>query len=237
MQRTTSRFVFRQFQLEHGNGVWKVGTDSVLLGSWCRVGSASCAVDLGTGSGIIPLMLAQRNPALLIDAIDIIPESVALARENVLKSPWQRRINVYEMDLLEPVQLSARSYDLVICNPPYFPFGPAAHEGKRRAARQGIGFTLWDVPSVASQLLKPGGTLHVVIPSQSQYHFIEKANTYKLYVQRRLGIKHHEGSEESIALFEFGHLLVRPDNNTLVLYAGDRPTQEFITLCGDFISI
>ena len=237
MQKVSGPFTFRQFQLIHGDGVWKVGTDSILLGSWCRIESAARALDMGTGTGILAMMLAQRNENIHIDAVDILPEALEVARTNTLRSKWKQRIAVIERDLVTSDPSWNDQYDLVICNPPYYPVGLASSDDTRRASRQGLGFSLWDVPGIARGYLRAKGALNVVIPAQSIYHFIERANACGLYVHRRLAVKHNQTVPAAIVLLELSDSPVKADNRMLMLYENMKPTQEYVQLCANFISL
>ena len=114
----SERFEFKQFAIDQHGCAMKVGTDGVLIGAWCSVTNARRILDIGTGTGLIALMVAQRNSDAMIDAIDILPEAAECARRNVAASVWSDRITIIE----SPAQgfTSAHSYDLIVSNPPYF---------------------------------------------------------------------------------------------------------------------
>ena len=115
-------FRFKQFSVANRLAAMKVGTDGVLLGAWCGVEGCRTVLDVGTGSGLIALMIAQRCPEAHVTALDIVPEAVAEAAENAAASPWGDRITVMEADFNRAVadRLLPR-YDLIVSNPPYFP--------------------------------------------------------------------------------------------------------------------
>lgn len=237
MSAQTSAFVFRQFKLAQGSGSWKVGTDSVLLGSWCNVGAATRAMDLGTGSGVLSLMLAQRNGAILVDAIEISTDAIAEATENIRNSKWADRIHVIHADVMQLDPGAERTYDLIVCNPPFFPAGLLSPSEVRRTSRQGQGFSLYDVPSVAEKYLRSDGILAVVIPVQLAYQFIQASNTCGLYVHRRLEVRHHAGALASIALLELGRQLIEPEHHTILLYQDQKPSTAYQRLCEHFITV
>ena len=111
-------FTFKQFEINHEACAMKVGTDGVLLGSWCACSSARRIADIGTGTGLIALMCAQRNADAKIDAIDIDHSAVECARENVARSVWSGRIRVIESAVQD--YTCEKRYDLIVSNPPYF---------------------------------------------------------------------------------------------------------------------
>ena len=112
-------FQFKQFTIRHDKCAMKVGTDGVLLGAWAGTESCSRILDVGTGTGLIALMLAQRSKAV-VDAIDIDADACLQAQENAESSLFAGRINVFHSDLVDFAQASTHLYDLIVSNPPYF---------------------------------------------------------------------------------------------------------------------
>ena len=154
-------FRFRQFELRQDRCAMKVGTDGTLLGAWALMpGEASGRVlDIGTGTGLIALMMAQRYPEAEVTAIDIDAGAVSQARENVAASPFARRVTVMEMALQQmgetsPVadQPSSR-YDAIVCNPPFFVNSLVCPDARRTAARHASSLPLTDLAAAASVLL------------------------------------------------------------------------------------
>ena len=116
MSKSGSHFHFKQFSVRHDRSTMKVGTDGVLLGAWVNVDDSKRILDIGTGSGVIALMLAQRTTSdVLIDAVEVESDDAAQAKENVLQSPWPRRIDVHHT----PIQNfhSDECYDLIVSQP------------------------------------------------------------------------------------------------------------------------
>ena len=121
MGRREKIFRFKQFEVVNDRTAMKVGTDGVLLGAWCPVAEARRVLDVGTGCGVIALMVAQRNRQALIEGIDIDQDSIAEARLNFANSPWNNRLTAIEGDFND-MDGDAR-YDLIVSNPPYFTNG------------------------------------------------------------------------------------------------------------------
>lgn len=113
-------FRFKQFTVIQNKAAMKVGTDGVLLGSWVDVESVERVLDIGTGSGLIALMIAQRNSTCIVDAIDIDGGACIQANENFKMSMWGRRLNVFNLDLQHFSSTQTGKYDLIVCNPPFF---------------------------------------------------------------------------------------------------------------------
>ncbi len=136
------------------------GTDALLLANFSEARPHEKICDLGTGCGILPLLLHRTAPAPLVDAVDCSPTAVALAQQNVLENGLEKQITVYEQSW-RSLTLPAGSYDRVLCNPPYFSesSGKAATSPERRLARQEQGNTLSDVATAAAHLLRYGGHL------------------------------------------------------------------------------
>lgn len=158
-----SLFQFCQFDLYQERCAHRLGTDSMLLGCWLNP-YAERILDIGTGSGVLALMLAQRNPQSQIDAIDIDAESVEQAQQNFASSPWSERIQGFQADVKNWQQ---QDYDLLICNPPYFETPKRAAQLARANARHMDTLTHDEILSHARHLLKPTGRLAMVLPLQA----------------------------------------------------------------------
>lgn len=174
-------FRFRQFELRQDRCAMKVGTDGTLLGAWALMpGAASGRVlDVGTGTGLIALMMAQRYPEAEVTAIDIDAGAVSQAQENVAASPFARRVMVMEMALQQmgeasPVAAQSSSslvaqpssrYDAIVCNPPFFVNSLVCPDARRTAARHASSLPLTDLAAAASVLLSDRGELSVILPA------------------------------------------------------------------------
>ena len=172
-------FQFRQFFVRHDRSSMKVGTDGVLIGAWAPTCSAIAAriLDVGTGSGLIALMLAQRCPEAQIDAIDIDEASCLQARENFDASPWAERLHAAHSSLQEWAQnrlstfdfrLSTNGYDLIVSNPPYFVDSLKAPAAARCAARHNDTLPFSTLIAESARLLNPNGTLAVIVPCEAE---------------------------------------------------------------------
>jgi tRNA1Val (adenine37-N6)-methyltransferase len=192
--RKTSTFYFKQFKVEDGRSTMKVGTDAVLLGAIAEVENTGKILEIGTGCGVIALILAQRCPAQ-IDAIEIDEESAVQARENALESPWKNRINVIHNSLQDFTHQTAKKYDLVICNPPYFSRSLKSPDKKRNISRHDDALSFEQLTKCSSELMLPGASLWVILPVNAEREFMEKAIKSGLYIYSRVKINHKEGKE------------------------------------------
>ncbi|NDW12710.1 methyltransferase domain-containing protein [Bacteroides sp. 214] len=180
-----SYFRFQQFTIWQDKCAMKVGTDGVLLGAWAPVTSACRVLDIGTGTGLVALMLAQRSEAR-ITAIEIDGEAAEQARENVAQSPWQARIEVLHGDFLcyEP----AEKFDLIVSNPPYFVDSLHSPDAQRTNARHNNTLTYDTLLQHAAALLHPLGSIALILPTDVLSVVKDVAEKYHLFVNRQLNI-------------------------------------------------
>lgn len=159
----------------------KVGTDGVLLGAWSTLPTDTPLriLDIGTGTGLIALMLAQRYPLSTIDAIEIDPDAARQAADNATTSPFARRVNIIHADLRHFTPDTR--YDAIVSNPPYFASSLPCPDPARTAARHDTTLTLSDLVSHTARLIRPGGTLSVILPYAEKDHFIGILRQYHLH--------------------------------------------------------
>ncbi|MDC6117884.1 methyltransferase [Serratia rubidaea] len=158
-------FTFKQFFVAHDRCAMKVGTDGVLLGAWAPVKAVRRALDIGCGSGLIALMLAQRTAdEVQIDAVELDAAAAAQAHDNADASPWPQRIRVHQQDIEPFSRQQTAAYDLIVSNPPYFAPAVACRDRARDAARYTETLTHDVLLDCAERLLQPDGTLCVVLP-------------------------------------------------------------------------
>jgi tRNA1Val (adenine37-N6)-methyltransferase len=196
-------FQFKQFTVFHDRCSMKVSTDGVLLGAWAEVDHIDLALDIGTGSGLIALMIAQRSGAL-IDAVEIDPPAYQQACENVDRSPWKGRIHVYSGSFQLFVAVPPKKYDLIISNPPYFRDALKSPDKGRSKARHDISLTHEELLKGASLLLAPQGKFCVILPYSELENFAELASIYRLYCHRFTAAKANPGAVYSRVLMAFG---------------------------------
>ncbi|HGN1705723.1 TPA: tRNA1(Val) (adenine(37)-N6)-methyltransferase [Providencia rettgeri] len=157
-------FTFKQFFVAHDRCAMKVGTDGVLLGAWAPVEGVQFALDIGSGSGLIALMLAQRNIALRVDAVELDSDAASQAQENFVESPWAERLQVINQDIISYSQKSPIQYDLIVSNPPYFEPAVACRDEKRDQARYTATLTHDVLLASAKCCLAPRGLFCLVLP-------------------------------------------------------------------------
>lgn len=192
-------FRFRQFSIEQNKKVFAIGTDGVLLGALCHCSTATKILEVGTGTGLISLMIAQRNPTAHITAIDISPEAVELANHNFTESPFHERLNAQKEDFT--TFASTEKYDFIVSNPPYF--APNSSQ-KHIFARQQVALSYENLIQKSSELLHSHGLFSVIIPFDDMEHFVSKSKEYGLFLARKINIIGIEGGKIVRVVIEFG---------------------------------
>lgn len=159
-----SSFSFKQFTVHQDLCAMKVGTDGTLLGAWANVPQAATprVLDVGTGTGLIALMIAQRYPQATVKGIDIDEGAVMQTRQNVSLSPFAQRIAIEHTPLQE--HASEHAYDAIVCNPPFFTDSLLCPDSQRTTARHTTLLNFTDLMTHCHRLLSPDGELSVVIP-------------------------------------------------------------------------
>lgn len=194
-------FQFKQFTVQQDKTPMKVGTDGVLLGAWAAIGKANTILDIGTGTGLIALMCAQRNPLARIDALEIEPHACEQATENIQASPWHDRIQVIHKAI--QVYSSPYLYDSIVCNPPFFLNSTKAPDSGRNLARHADTLSHLELLENASRLLAPGGNFSVILPTQESASLLETAKNYELYPQHITYVLPNPGKPAKRLLIRF----------------------------------
>lgn len=178
-----SIFNFKQFDVKQDKSSMKVGTDAVLLGTWVRINTSSTNVlEVGTGCGVISLIIAQRYPEVTIDAIDIDQESADEAEENFRNSPWIHRLNAINKSLQE--YNTTKVYDSIISNPPYFNNSLQCPKQQRTNARHTNTLSYNDLLNHSNNLLSNNGSLSVILPFEEGKLFIKLSTEFNFILNR-----------------------------------------------------
>lgn len=195
-------FKFRQFSIWQDRCPMKVGTDGVLLGAWADVNSRRRILDIGTGTGLIALMAAQRNSSAVITAVEIDRSSAEQASENVAMSPWHDRISVIHSDILD--FQSDEKFDAILCNPPYFRNSLRCPESGRNNARHCDTLSFDSLLQKASSLLSENGEFSVIIPTDSVSAFTGMAASAGLQIHRTTDVFTRPEAQPKRTLLSFG---------------------------------
>lgn len=175
-------FTFKQFHIDHSRCAMKVGTDGTLLGAWAELPPQGRILDIGTGTGLIAIMAAQRAPEARITAIDIDKDCIAQARENVEATQWSARIDVLHKPLQEFD--AEESFDVIISNPPYFVDSLLSPDAARSTARHTETLSFQDLAHGVMRLLKPNGHFALILPPPEMERFLSAARG-RLFISRR----------------------------------------------------
>ncbi|MFT3752717.1 MAG: tRNA1(Val) (adenine(37)-N6)-methyltransferase [Paludibacter sp.] len=228
-------FSFKQFTVYHDKCAMKVGIDGVLLGAWAEVGNASRILDIGTGAGLIALMLAQRSSSTIV-GIDIEPDAVQQARENVLQSPWTNRVEVLQCSLQEFAKTSSTGFDLIVSNPPYFVNSLKAPTENRSLARHTETLTHWELIENASGLLNPDGRISLILPVNEGLQCIDFASENDLFCSKLTKVFPKPGKDVKRVLIEFTKVPTDKVEAELIIESEVRHhySPEFTALAKDF---
>ena len=216
----------------------KVGIDAVLLGAWATVVGARTALDIGTGTAVLPLMLAQRNPDLLLDAVEMDETAAQQASENVQNSPWLNRIHIFPTAIQTFAQKATKTYDLIISNPPFWDeqMGAASPNAQRQQARHTAALTHKDLLGCVQKLLAENGRFTLILPKKQEASFVLLAAKQKLYPAHLVNVYPKPGKPAHRILLE----LVRekrpytPTHLTIETEHHHQYTDEFASLTEAF---
>jgi tRNA1Val (adenine37-N6)-methyltransferase len=181
-------FRFKQFTIIQEKSVFKVGTDGVLLGACADLSGAKRILDIGTGTGLIAIMVAQRSDAEIV-AIEPEENSCLEACDNVSNSKWQNRIIVQNIGFQKYASLQSGQFDVIISNPPYFKDSLKNPDENKSAARHSVSLTSAEILEGASNLLNPGGSLQLILPYVEGTLFIAEASKHGFFCNRIVKIK------------------------------------------------
>lgn len=191
-------FRFQQFSIQQSKDVFRVGTDGVLLGAMCNVKNAKKILEIGTGTGLISLMLAQRNVSAKISAIDINENAVKLASENFRNSIFNENLKV-ELKDFKNFETN-ENFDLVVCNPPFFEENASA---KDVLARQQVELNFRNLVEKSTEIITKKGILSIILPFEAATDVKSLAEEFNLYLVREINIFGIEGGNLKRNILEF----------------------------------
>lgn len=231
-----SFFKFKQFTIFHDKCAMKVGTDGMLLGAWCDTDNCQRILDVGCGTGLISLMIAQRSPAH-IDAIDIDSNACMQALENANRSPFAGQVDVFHSSLADYVAKSSfKSYDLIVSNPPFFNNSLKCPDKQRNTARHTDTLPLPALLSDCKDLLASNGRLCLILPSDQLNILEELAIKNHLYKSKQTDVYPTPTSSAKRILIEYAaEPVTTPVNNRLVIEKERHLySEEFTELAKDY---
>ncbi|WP_348824059.1 tRNA1(Val) (adenine(37)-N6)-methyltransferase [Flavobacterium aestuarii] len=199
-----SKFQFKQFSIEQDRCAMKIGTDGVLLGAWTPIENNPFSIlDIGTGTGIIALMLAQRSAAQQIDALEIDEDAYEQATDNFENSPWNDRLFCFHAGLDEFAEEPEDEYDLIVSNPPFYSEDYKSNDNQRDLARFQDAMPFEELIEAAALLLSENGIFSVIIPFKEEENFIAIAKECELYPLKITRVKGTSFTDTKRSLLAF----------------------------------
>jgi len=230
-------FSFKQFSIHQDRCAMKVGTDGVLLGSWTPINNNPFSIlDIGAGTGIIALMLAQRSHAEQIDALEIDEDAYEQAVENFENSPWGDRLFCFHAGLDEFIEEPEDEYDLIVSNPPFYAEDYKSNSEQRDLARFQDAMPFEELIEAAALLLSENGIFSVIIPFKEEENFLALANEFELYPIKITRVKGTPTSEikRSLLAFSRNEVSAIEIDELIIETARHQYTHEYIELTKDF---
>ena len=217
-------FRFKQFSLTDEGCAMKIGTDGLLLGAWAANYSAGKnygrILDVGTGCGVIALMIAQKSAAV-IDALEPEQQAAETALDNFRGSPWSNRLNLNPCRL-QDFEAQPNTYDLIVSNPPYFQVNPQAASRERMLARHRLDLSFDDLFHHSRRLLKDQGSLLVICPVAEQPS-MKLCASYGFFEQKKVVIRPHPAGQPKRVIIEYSfEKKEQPDEIVLDIETGQR---------------
>jgi tRNA1Val (adenine37-N6)-methyltransferase len=207
----------------------KVGTDGVLLGAWANLESSKLILDIGTGTGLIALMAAQRNTTAIIHGIDIDNVSYLEACENISISPWQNRIKIFNENITNFD--NKYQYDTIISNPPFFENGLRSDKSQRDLARSSKNLPASDLIESVIRLLSTEGRFCMIYPYQPGIDFVELAKRNGLHLSNETIVRSRSDRPPERLLMEFKLKRCPTVRNELVIYKQNVGHREYTADC------
>ena len=212
-----SWFKFKQFTVWQDIAAMKVGTDGVLLGAWANADHATRVLDLGTGTGLIALMIAQRFQMPRIHAIDVDPDAIQQATENFKRSSWSDRLSAQSISFQEFVASQPDNFDHIVSNPPYFKNSLHAPDKKRTLARHTASLSFSEILKGSSEILSPTGKLSLIVPYEAVDEILQESASYNLFCHRQLFVKPKPEKGVVRVLLELNCTRAEVESKTLVI--------------------
>lgn len=229
-------FQFKQFTIQQHNTAMKVGTDGVLLGAWVNLDLKPFSIlDIGAGTGLIALMLAQRSNAELIDAIELEGSAYEQTVNNFESSDWGDRLFCYHTSLQQFSEEVDDTYDLIISNPPFYTSTYKELPQERAMARHTESLSYKELVESTAKLLSENGNCAFIIPYQEETNFIAIAKENNLFLNRITNVKGNKNASIKRSLLQFSFVEKPIEKTELVIeIARHTYTQEYIKLVKDF---
>lgn len=225
-------FDFKQFRVYHDRCGQKVATDGVLLGVWGRVEGARSILDIGSGSGLISLMAAQREPQAQVVGVDVEQEALSQSRENVSLSPFSDRITIIEADVRN---FQHEQFDSILCNPPFYTEDTTPPDGARYLARNAQALPFDELISAVVRLLHEDGHFSVMLPTTEHAAFTALCMSRGLYLERICHVQtvKRKPPKRTLITYSF-HPSETVQQESLILQEGNEKSKAYRDLACEF---
>ena len=232
-------FRFKEFTIHQDATAMKVGTDGVLLGAWCNLEMyPDTILDIGAGTGVISLMIAQRCDAMTIDAVEVDEEAYEQTVQNFEASDWGDRLYGYNasfQDFAAEIEEEEESYDLIVSNPPFYTDAFESQNDARNKARFTSSLSFEELLEGVSKIIAEDGIFTTIIPYKEETEFINLAVQNKLFLNRVCRVRGNATTEIKRSLLEFSKHPKQLLETTLTIEADRHQyTEEYILLTQDF---
>ncbi|MBK0402110.1 methyltransferase [Adhaeribacter sp. BT258] len=230
-------FQFKQFRINQDRTAMKVCTDSCVLGAWAEVKDAKQILDIGTGTGLLSLMVAQRSHAQ-ITAVEIDAAAAAQAEENFAESPWKNRIVLAQKSLQQFGQENQQQFDVIICNPPFFQASLKSPDTARTIAKHTQELPFEDLVHFVKQFLTPEGIFYLLLPPAEAEVFRNLAFKEKLFPARELQLFTQPDGKHLRTIYAYSFWEKPTQKQSLIIRNPDQAyTADFATLLKDYYLI
>ena len=236
-KKTYSPFQFKKFSITQNNAAMKIGTDGILLGAWTKTSNYKNGLDIGTGTGVISLMLCQRIIEIQMDSIEYSAGALKDAAINIKNSCWKNRINLINENFQNFIP--KKKYDLIISNPPFFSKSLRPENSERLKARHQEDLNFEDILKFSQKYLKTNGSLNLILPydQKEKVHYLSRK--YELFIIRQCLVSPKPEKKPHRILMEFSLNNIETQNENLIIeengrhqYSKDykKLTREFYTI-------
>lgn len=235
----SSIFKFKEFTVHQDKTAMKVGTDGVLLGAWCTVTNFTDTIlDIGSGTGVISLMMAQRSDAMTVDAVEVDENAYEQTVENFEKSDWGDRLYCYNatfQEFADEIAEEEENYDLIVSNPPFYTDHFDTKDIARNTARFTSSLTFEELIIGVSMILAKEGKFSTIIPFKEAANFIAIAKGHQLFLNRICRVQGNTTSEIKRSLLEFSFFETKVEEEHLIIETSRHNyTEDYINLTKEF---
>ncbi len=226
-------FHFKEFSIRQDHSAMKVSTDGVIFGSWIKVRKDSTILDIGTGTGLLALMMAQKNQSICIHGVEINSGAYEDALFNVERSIFTDQITLHHNSIQEFAEKNSIRFDQIVSNPPYFNAGMSSENSSRAMARHHEKLNFEELFSVVSRLLVKEGLFSVIFPKEQKTDIVDLANKFDLNIYRSCNVRANQYSSKGRIMLEFlnGHCSLEEEKELQIYNNGSSDyTEEFVEL-------